>query len=232
LRAEQGGHLDLRLGEHHIDDVTELRIDGRGVADEADALATEGAGYEESCRAECHGAYYQASGLRQRYDRGSHVFYCSLESPIGPLLLAADAVGVRFLLFNSGRRPVAPKPEWEPARGQLREAVRQLTAYFKGRLREFDVPVAPEGTSFQCRVWAALQQIPYGETLSYGELARRLGAPNAVRAVGSANGANPISIIIPCHRVIGSNGSLIGYGGGLATKQALLALERGQRTLL
>ena len=119
-----------------------------------------------------------------------------------------------------------------PDTGLLKEPAAQLTAYFKGTLRQFDVPVAPHGTSFQQQVWSALLQIPYGETLSYGELARRLGNPKAVRAVGLANGANPISVIIPCHRVIGSNGSLVGYGGGLATKQALLALERGQRTLL
>jgi methylated-DNA-[protein]-cysteine S-methyltransferase len=151
---------------------------------------------------------------------------------MGPLLLAGDAVGLRFLLFGTGRRPVSPKPEWEPDRGLLKDARGQLDAYFKGTLRTFDVPVAPEGTPFQQRVWAALQQIPYGETVSYGELAGRLGNPNAMRAVGLANGANPVSVIIPCHRVIGRNGSLVGYGGGLANKQALLALERGQRTLL
>jgi methylated-DNA-[protein]-cysteine S-methyltransferase len=159
--------------------------------------------------------------------------YRTLDAPIGRLLLAGDAEGLRFLLFNAGRRPAVPQPEWEPdTRGALDDAARQLTAYFKGTLRSFALPVAPAGTPFQCRVWAALQEIGYGETLSYGELARRLGNPKAVRAVGLANGANPISIVIPCHRVIGSNGSLVGYGGGLATKQALLALERGQRTLL
>lgn len=156
----------------------------------------------------------------------------TLESPIGPLLLAGDETGVRFLLFGNGRRHVAPAPGWEPDSGLLREPARQLTAYFKGTLRAFDVPVVPAGTAFQLSVWAALQRIPYGETISYGELASQLGNPKAVRAVGLANGSNPISVIIPCHRVIGSNGSLVGYGGGLATKQALLALERGQRTLL
>lgn len=158
--------------------------------------------------------------------------YRLLESPIGPLLLAGDDHGIRFLLFSNGRHAAVPRPEWEPDTGLLAEAARQLTAYFKGALRHFDVPVAPDGTAFQRSVWAALQQIPYGETVSYGELARRLGNPKAVRAVGLANGANPISIIIPCHRVIGSSGALVGYGGGLATKQALIALERGQRTLL
>jgi len=93
-------------------------------------------------------------------------------------------------------------------------------------------PVAPEGTAFQRSVWCELQRIPYGETISYGELARRVGNPKAVRAVGLANGSNPIAILIPCHRVIGSDGSLVGYGGGLPIKQALLALERGQRRVL
>jgi methylated-DNA-[protein]-cysteine S-methyltransferase len=156
----------------------------------------------------------------------------TIESPIGPLLLAGDESGLRFLLFGKGRHVVEPKPEWEPDRGLLKEPVRQLTAYFKGRLKAFDVPVVPAGTPFQRAVWLQLQAIPYGETISYSELARRLGNPRAVRAVGLANGSNPISIIIPCHRVIGSNGSLVGYGGGLPTKQALLALERGQGTLL
>jgi methylated-DNA-[protein]-cysteine S-methyltransferase len=156
-----------------------------------------------------------------------------MQSPIGPLLLAGDEQGVRFLLFENGRDSVRARPEWQPDdAGRLDELVRQLTAYFQGRLRVFDVAVAPQGTAFQQSVWAELQKIPYGETISYGTLANRLGNPKAVRAVGLANGSNPISIIIPCHRVIGSNGSLVGYGGGLATKQALLALERGQARLL
>ena len=158
--------------------------------------------------------------------------YRPLITPIGPLLLAGDAAGLRFVLFSRGRKSVAPRPEWEPDRGLLDEPVRQLSAYFAGKLREFELAVAPEGTSFQREVWSELQRIPYGETISYGEVARRIGNPKAVRAVGLANGSNPISIIIPCHRVIGSNGSLTGYGGGLPTKQALLALERGQTSLL
>lgn len=167
-----------------------------------------------------------------RYDRADHVQHRTLDSPIGPLLLAGDEGGLRFLLFGKGRHVVAPDPTWEPDRGLLKEPVRQLTAYFRAKLRAFDVPVTPAGTGFQQSVWAELQKIPYGETISYAELARRLGNPKAVRAVGLANGSNPISIIIPCHRVIGSNGSLVGYGGGLPTKQALLALERGQGSLL
>ena len=156
----------------------------------------------------------------------------SLHTPIGPLLLAADPQGLRYVLFENGRDHARAKPGWEPDRGLLDEPVRQLTAYFHGKLRAFDLAVAPEGTAFQRGVWSELQRIPYGETISYGALAQRLGNPKAVRAVGLANGSNPISIIIPCHRVIGSNGSLVGYGGGLATKEALLALERGQRRLL
>ena len=158
--------------------------------------------------------------------------YRPLITPIGPLLLAGDAAGLRFVLFSRGRKSVVPRPEWEPDRGLLDEPVRQLSAYFAGKLREFELSVAPEGTAFQRGVWSELQRIPYGETVSYGEVARRIGNPKAVRAVGLANGSNPISIIIPCHRVIGSNGSLTGYGGGLPTKQALLALERGQTSLL
>ncbi len=157
--------------------------------------------------------------------------YRTLDSPIGPLLAAGDEDGLRFLLFAHGRKAVTPDPRWEPDDQSLAEPAAQLAAYFAGRLREFALPVAPAGTAFQRAVWSELQRIPYGETISYGELARRLGNPRAVRAVGLANGANPISIVIPCHRVIGSNGSLVGYGGGLPVKQALLALERGQRSL-
>ncbi len=157
--------------------------------------------------------------------------YRLFDSPVAPLLLAGDDEGLRFVLFSRGRQSAQPPPDWQPDRGSLREAVRQLTAYFAGKLRSFDLPLAPRGTVFQQQVWRALQQIPYGETASYGELAKRIGNPNAVRAVGLANGANPISIIIPCHRVIGSNGSLTGYGGGLPIKRALLALEQGRSSL-
>ncbi len=158
--------------------------------------------------------------------------YRTIDSPIGPLLVAGDDQGLRFVLFKLGRDTAEPKPDWEPDRGILKEPVRQLSAYFAGKLREFAVTVAPEGTAFQRSVWTELQRIPYGDTISYGELARRFGNPKAVRAVGLANGSNPISIVIPCHRVIGSNGRLVGYGGGLPTKRALLALESGQRRFL
>ena len=158
--------------------------------------------------------------------------YRTIDSAIGPLLLAADEAGLRFVLFGKGRRGVVPQPDWQPDRGLLTEPIRQLAAYFAGELRQFDVRVAPAGTMFQQSVWAELQRIPYGETISYAELARRIGNPDAVRAVGLANGANPISIVIPCHRVIGSNGSLTGYGGGLPVKRALIALETGQKLLV
>jgi len=159
-----------------------------------------------------------------------------IESPLGPLLLAADDAGLRSIDFVNGRqpgkRPRDPDPSSRANPVVLREAIRQLAAYFAGELEIFDLPLAPEGTPFQLAVWRRLNDIPYGETISYGELARRLGNPKASRAVGLANGANPIPIVIPCHRVIGSNGKLTGYGGGLPIKEKLLALERRQLRLL
>jgi methylated-DNA-[protein]-cysteine S-methyltransferase len=154
-----------------------------------------------------------------------------MDSPTGKLLLAADEVGLRYILFADGREPAAPRPQWREDAAPLRETIRQLRAFFAGKLREFDLPLAPEGPAFHGRVWRELCNIPYGETISYGELARRIGSPNAFRAVGRANGANPIAIVIPCHRVIGSNGKLTGYGGGLPRKELLLALERKQMPL-
>jgi methylated-DNA-[protein]-cysteine S-methyltransferase len=159
------------------------------------------------------------------------VFYTWMESPTGKLLLAADDAGLRFLLFVNGRDSVKPRPHWREDPAPLRETVRQLRAYFAGELREFDLALAPEGPAFHQRVWRELCNIPYGETISYGQLAGRIGSPNASRAVGRANGANPISIVIPCHRVIGSNGKLTGYGGGLPNKELLLGLERDQLSL-
>ncbi len=162
--------------------------------------------------------------------------FARIESPLGPLLLAADDAGLRSIDFVNGRqpgkRPAYPDPSSRANPAVLREAIRQLAAYFAGELEIFDLPLAPEGTPFQLAVWRRLNDIPYGETISYGELARRLGNPKASRAVGLANGANPIPIVIPCHRVIGSNGKLTGYGGGLPIKEKLLALERRQLRLL
>jgi methylated-DNA-[protein]-cysteine S-methyltransferase len=158
--------------------------------------------------------------------------YTHMESPVGPLLLVADDSGLRRIDFVNGRTRVEADPRWHDDAEQLSETIRQLRAYFAGELESFDLALAPEGTTFQLAVWKRLCEIPYGETVSYGELARRLGNPNASRAVGLANGSNPIPIVIPCHRVIGSNGKLTGYGGGLPIKEKLLALERRQLRLL
>lgn len=157
--------------------------------------------------------------------------YQWMESPVGKLLLAADERGLSFLLFAEGRTPPHIEPGWKHDSSLLQEPMRQLRAFFAGELHRFDLPLAPEGTDFQRRVWDALVQIPFGETTSYGELARRLGNPTASRAVGLANGSNPIAIIIPCHRVIGSNGKLTGYGGGLHNKRWLLDFEHNQLQL-
>ena len=159
--------------------------------------------------------------------------YAFVDSPVGPLLLAGDELGLHRLAFVRGPRPAPPDAAWAPdASGRLGGVADQLQAYFAGARRAFTVPLAPRGTPFQLQVWDELQRIPYGDTISYGELARRIGKPDAVRAVGAANGANPIAIIVPCHRVIGADGSLTGFGGGLPVKKALLALERGERGLL
>jgi methylated-DNA-[protein]-cysteine S-methyltransferase len=158
--------------------------------------------------------------------------YTQIESPLGPLLLAADDAGLRQILFVNGRHPAKPESTWKKDRAALTETIRQLQAYFAGELENFDLQLAPVGTPFQLAVWRRLTDIPYGETISYGELASRMGNPKASRAVGLANGSNPIPIVIPCHRVIGSNGKLTGYGGGLPIKEKLLALERRQLRLL
>jgi methylated-DNA-[protein]-cysteine S-methyltransferase len=160
------------------------------------------------------------------------ISYTQIDSPIGPLVLAADDAGLRRIDFMSSKHAHAPDPSWQEDGRPLKEAIRQLRAYFAGKLETFDLPLAPQGTEFQSKVWHHLLDIPFGETISYGQLAHRIGNPNASRAVGLANGSNPIPIIIPCHRVIGSNGKLTGYGGGLPIKEKLLALERRQLTLL
>ena len=134
--------------------------------------------------------------------------------------------------FLEGRSKKAAQNEWVHDERPFAEVRRQLRAYFRGELREFDVPLEMEGTEFQLSVWKELLKIPYGETASYLEIARRIGNEKAVRAVGLANGQNPIPIIVPCHRVIGSDGSLTGFGGGMENKRRLLELERGQRRLL
>jgi len=158
--------------------------------------------------------------------------FTQIESPLGPLLLVADEAGLREIRFVNGRHPTAPEPSWKEDHAPLSKTIQQLQTYFAGELENFDLRLAPEGTPFQLGVWRRLCDIPYGETISYGELAGRIGNPKASRAVGLANGSNPIPIVIPCHRVIGSNGKLTGYGGGLPIKEKLLALERRQLCLL
>lgn len=145
-------------------------------------------------------------------------------SPLGPLLLAGDDQGLHLLHMDAAQAWELPG-EWLPAQHRLDEVARQLDEYFAGKREIFDVRLAPLGTPFQREVWQALQRIPYGTTCSYSDLAGQIGRPRAVRAVGTANGVNPIAIIVPCHRVIGSNGTLTGYAGGVERKQMLLELE-------
>ena len=157
----------------------------------------------------------------------SITMYCyEMSSPVGPLLLAGDGSRIKMIHFRAGRHPRGPEDGWVADPAPFGALMAQLEEYFEGRRQTFDLPLAPEGTAFQRSVWQALTEIPYGETISYGELARRIGNPQASRAVGLANGANPLPIVVPCHRVIGADGSLTGFGGGLDIKRKLLALER------
>ena len=160
-------------------------------------------------------------------------YYDTLESPWGGMLIAASEKGVTGVYFD--RQKYHPKrgKEWQraPDNKHLQKAKRQLAEYFKGKRREFDLELDPAGSPFQKRVWKAIAAVPYGETISYGELARRCGFPEGARAAGAATGRNPIGIVVPCHRIVGSNGKLTGYAGGLDKKRALLALETGERDL-
>jgi len=154
------------------------------------------------------------------------VHYSRLQSPAGPVLLAATERGLRYLLFDRGRLPKPRSDEnWIESPAALRPYAEQLHAYFRGELRGFTCCLDLQGTEFQKKCWQALRRIPYGTTCSYAELARRVGSPRAFRAVGQANHNNPVAIIVPCHRVIGANGSLTGYGGGMEIKELLLRLE-------
>ena len=155
-----------------------------------------------------------------------HVTYWhEVDSPVGQLLLAGTAQALTRVHFQAGPHPRRPAQQWRRAAAPFVRAQAQLLEYFSGARRTFDLPLAPRGTPFQLRVWRALCTIPYGETLSYGELAQRLGLAGGARAVGLANGANPLPIVVPCHRVIGADGTLTGFGGGLPIKRSLLALE-------
>lgn len=148
-----------------------------------------------------------------------------IESPIGDLTIVAENDAIVAIEMSPARPETTVGAERDDAHPLLNEAKRQLDAYFRGELNTFSLPLRPAGTDFQRRVWKALERIPYGGTASYGDIAKAIGAPGSSRAVGAANGANPLPIVVPCHRVIGSNGSLTGYGGGIDRKRRLLALE-------
>ena len=168
---------------------------------------------------------------------GETIFVQRCDSPLGPYVLASSLKGLACVKPEDQQRPDLDRWARDGARfeegGEWNaRAAEQLEAYFAGELTAFDVPLDMRGTAFQRQVWEALLAIPYGETRSYGEIAAAIGAPTASRAVGAANGSNPVSIIVPCHRVIGANGRLTGYGGGVHRKDALLALESGAQRLL
>ena len=157
------------------------------------------------------------------------MYYASTESPVGRLLLAGRQA-LSLIAFSRGANGNSPQPDWQPSDAPfLREAATQLNEYFAGARRKFDLDLKPTGTPFQLEVLDALATIPYGETRSYGEIATQIGRPKAVRAVGAANGRNPLPIVLPCHRVIGTDGNLTGYGGGLEIKRYLLDLEGVRR---
>ncbi|WP_127104573.1 methylated-DNA--[protein]-cysteine S-methyltransferase [Pararhodobacter zhoushanensis] len=155
----------------------------------------------------------------------SALSYTHISSPVGDLLVAGTDKALHFLSFPSGHKSFGPRPDWRPADAPFRAVKEQLAAYFAGELNRFDLPLHLSGTAFQTSVWHYLATIPRGETRTYGQIAALLGRPKASRAVGAANGNNPIPIILPCHRVIGVNGSLTGFGGGLPVKDYLLRLE-------
>ena len=154
-----------------------------------------------------------------------NVRYAIINSPWGELLVAGNAAGLVRISFLQGTHPRPPEPGWVEDGRFLADARRQLRAYFASELETFDLSLARQGTPFQQAVWGVLRQIPYGQTISYGNLASRVGKPSAARAVGAANGANPVPIVVPCHRVIGADGRLTGYGEGLPIKEDLLRLE-------
>jgi methylated-DNA-[protein]-cysteine S-methyltransferase len=157
-------------------------------------------------------------------------FFTTSASPVGPLLLVSQGAGLQGIYFEGHARGPRVANDWVNDAAPFDDVVRQLAEYFAGTRARFDLPLAPQGTPFQRAVWSALTAIPFGETIPYAELARRVGRPGSARAVGHANARNPISIVVPCHRVIGSDGSLTGYAGGEETKRRLLALENLRRT--
>jgi methylated-DNA-[protein]-cysteine S-methyltransferase len=154
------------------------------------------------------------------------IWFDEFDVPTGPLTVCVDDDGVRFIAFKTERHPIPRDPAWQRSAERVRYVREQLDEYYAGTRRTFDLPLAPRGTPFQLRVWSALREIPYGVTWSYLDIARKLGDVKATRAVGAANGRNPLPIVVPCHRVIGADGSLTGFGGGLPIKRWLLSHER------
>jgi methylated-DNA-[protein]-cysteine S-methyltransferase len=169
----------------------------------------------------------------RRKDNEMNLFYKIMDSPVGKLKLVVGHIGLVAILWENDnpRRVRLEKLVESGDHSMLVETERQLDEYFEGKRKSFSVPLDMRGTPFQKNVWCALQAIPFGETRTYGDLAKQLGTPNASRAVGAANGRNPISIIVPCHRVIGTSGKLTGFAGGLETKAHLLELERADKML-
>ena len=168
--------------------------------------------------------------LKRDSSAPGEVRYCYIDSPVGDILVAGADDGLRCVGFSRKYGRQAPGRGWvEAGPGEFAEAKAQLAAYFAKELEEFDLPLAPEGSPFQQDVWNALLGIPYGEVISYGEQAKRIGQPDGAQAVGAANGANPIAIVIPCHRVVGADGSLTGFTGGLHIKKFLLSHEQAMK---
>ncbi len=159
------------------------------------------------------------------------ISYTVHDSPLGPILLAGTSQGLQHITFDSEKHPKHAEANWQQSAKPFGKACKQLDEYFAGSRKIFNLRLALVGTEFQQKVWQQLLEIPFGDTCSYGDIATRLNNPKACRAVGAANGANPLPIVVPCHRVIGANGKLTGFSGGLAIKDWLLAHERGEQTL-
>lgn len=155
----------------------------------------------------------------------AEILYRYVDTPVGRLMLAGTERGLKRIEFEKGKGMRGPSPEWRETESGLGEAARQIADYFAGSRREFDLRLDPEGTEFQRQTWDALREIPYGATASYADVARSIGRPKAVRAVGAANARNPLPIVVPCHRVVGSDGSLTGFAAGTDVKLALLKIE-------
>ena len=161
----------------------------------------------------------------------NQIYYTFVESPLGSVILVGHTDGLTHINFQDGANRLEIQPEWQQDATALKEAVEQISGYFAGTCKQFDLKLASRGTAFQQQVWDAVSSIPYGSTDSYGAIAKQSDRPKASRAVGAANGQNPLPIIIPCHRVIGSSGKLTGYGGGIRLKKWLLDHESGQYSL-